>query len=103
MKKMLFILLALVCAGNANAESTKTAKSTTKIYRSHSGGSGMVDVVRKTSSDDQKTVAADTTQERAMISEKALQQMEPKKKTHHVPLSRSGGSGMAVYSELPKN
>ena len=90
--------------------STKTGAA--PVYRSRSGGSGMVDPVRKSESRSSEQVKAAqesgiSESDRAMISKQALESAaltnnESKPNKRKVPLSRSGGSASATYASVSR-
>ena len=114
------LLLVVSCAvsiSSALAESDANSNlGAAPIYRSRSGGSGMVDTIRK--SDTAATNKAPINQQaktdehlsaadRAMISNQAISDAamsnsDTKSNKRRVPLSRSGGSASASYVVVPK-
>lgn len=114
------VALVCVCAAitsSANAEDSNGINSgKAPIYRSRSGGSGMVDTMRKSDATQLKDDVAEanvaqnpeiTDTGRAMISKEAISKQaidkdDSKPIKRRVPLSRSGGSASATYANMPE-
>ena len=109
---VLSIIATLIANGVVAADSGGGDASKTPIFRSRSGGSGMVDTMRKPeirtnsqrSVDDQGVKLGEN--DRARISDQALAEAaanneDSKYSRRRVPLSRSGGSASATFANVP--